>query len=204
MKQQKGLILAILFACLCFKGLSKSFYISRFEKLDTNKLNNKVFVTLTGTNTIFGTNPNNNPLRFEGSVLYSYDFEVLRVNSVHISPLIGFNYFNNTFNSAQFKSQTFSLIYGLNTSVLIGNNKQIEVGLQTALFNEIVNTLSNNSVLSYSQHGYQFSTYVGPNLMIKSLGICPYVFLGYSERTKYRYETDRRLLNLKFGIQVKI
>jgi|GEM_PF-4634463 hypothetical protein len=171
---------------------------------DTSINKNRVFFEFTGSNIIFGTTPENNPLRFEGSVKYSRDFQFLHIKSVQISPLVGYEYFNYTFNNAQYKSQINSLLYGLNIALTLGKKKQFELGIQSILFNEAVKTLSNNSTLSYKQNGYEFNVYFGPNLNIKSLGVCPFALLGYTERTEYRYNTDRKSLNLKIGLQIKL
>jgi hypothetical protein len=198
------LILSILFLFLNLEGLSKSLDLNPSEKLDTTTYKNRIFFEFTGTNTIFGTTLKNNPLRFDGSVKYSRNFDFLSIKSVQISPLVGYEYFNYTFNNAQFKSQINTLVYGLNIAVTPGTNKRFELGVQSILFNEAVSTLSNNSTIRYKQNGYEFNVYFGPNLNIKSLGLCPFVLLGYTERTEYRYDTDRKSLNLKLGLQIKL
>lgn len=198
------LILSISMLLLNVEVLSKSLDIDPIEKIDTPAYRNRVFFEFTGTNTIFGTTPKDNPLRFEGSVKYSRDFDFLNIKSMHISPLVGYEYFNYTFNNAQFKSEINTLLYGLNIAVIPGKNKQFELGLQSILFNDAVKTLSNNSTTRYKQNGYEFNAYFGPNLSVKSLGVCPFVLLGYTERTEYRYDTDRKSLNLKLGLQIKL
>ena len=201
---KKTIIICILFLFLDLKGLPKSLNLNPSEKLDNITNRNRVFFEFTGTNKIFGTTPKNNPLEFEGSVQYSRDFDFLSIKSVQISPLVGYEYSNYTYNNAQFKSPKNTLVYGLNIAVTPGTNKRFELGLQSILFNEAVSTLSNNSTMRYKQNGYEFNVYFGPNLNMKSLGVCPFVLLGYTERTEYRYHADRKSLNLKLGLQIKL
>lgn len=198
------LILSILLLFLNLEGLSISLDINPIEKVDTPTYRNRIFFEFTGVNTIFGTTPKNNPLRFEGSVKYSRDFDFLNIKSIQISPLVGYEYFNYTYNNAFYRSQINSLLYGLNIALKPGKKKQFELGIQSLLFNETAKLLDNNSTLSYKQNGYEFNAYFGPNLNIKSVGICPFVLLGYTERTKFRSSTDRKSLTLKIGLQIKL
>ena len=181
------------------KGWSMSYYAKDNQKVDSNK--NRVYIEFNGINNLMGNKAKFNPVKFHGSIKYVRDFTQLRIKSFQFSPLIGYSYFNYTYNSALFKSQINGIEYGLNT-VFNHNNKPIEFGLQTYLFNEKAHTLSNNQVIRYLQNGYTLNLYASTSIHTKSIKLCPIILLGYTNRMKYKYNTDGQIINLKLGLQI--